>query len=117
MERELTCIGCPMGCQITVHLDDSGSFLSSEGFTCKIGERYAKEEVTAPTRMVTALMKVEGSDMPLSVKTDHPIAKELIFDCLAEIAKTTVHAPLRIGEIVLPNVCKTDVNIIAARNI
>ena len=51
MIRELTCIGCPMGCQISVSLDEQGGFLSSEGFTCKIGERYAKEEVTNPTRM------------------------------------------------------------------
>ena len=35
--RNLTCIGCPMGCPLTVKIEN-GTFLSVEGHTCKRGE-------------------------------------------------------------------------------
>ena len=43
--RELTCIGCPMGCALTVELNGS-EVVSVTGQTCKRGEDYAKKEVT-----------------------------------------------------------------------
>ncbi|MBR6089935.1 MAG: DUF1667 domain-containing protein [Anaerolineaceae bacterium] len=117
MNRTLTCIGCPMGCQIEVELDDAGNFVSSSGWSCRIGERYAKEEVTAPVRTVTALVEVTGRLEPLSVKTAGPIPKEKIFDCLAELQKTKVQAPCSIGDVVLADVCGTGVDVIATKNI
>ena len=78
MIRELTCIGCPMGCQITAEVKD-GDVVSISGQSCNIGKKYANEELTHPTRMVTSLMETVGSKMPLSVKTSRPIAKEKIF--------------------------------------
>ena len=59
-KRELTCIGCPMGCQITVELE-SGEVLSVTGNTCKIGENYAKNEVTHPERTVTSTAVIRAS--------------------------------------------------------
>ena len=49
-KRELICIGCPMGCPLTVQLED-GEILSITGQTCKRGEVYARNEVTNPTRI------------------------------------------------------------------
>ena len=57
--RELTCIGCPMGCALTVELD-ANEVVSVTGHTCKRGEDYAKKEVTNPTRIVTSTVRVEG---------------------------------------------------------
>ncbi len=67
--RNLTCISCPMGCQITVEMDGS-EVLSVTGNTCKRGDVYARKEVTNPTRIVTSTVKVIGgkADM-VSVKT------------------------------------------------
>ena len=48
MERELTCIGCPMGCQLRVEMEN-GEVLSVTGNTCKHGDVYARKEVTNPT--------------------------------------------------------------------
>ena len=68
-KRELTCIGCPMGCQITVELE-AGEVVSVTGNTCKIGENYAKNEVTHPERTVTSTAVILGGDKPrVSVKT------------------------------------------------
>lgn len=117
MNRTLTCIGCPMGCQIEVELDEAGNFVDSKGWTCNIGKRYAQEEVTAPVRTVTALVEVTDRPEPLSVKTANPIPKGKIFDCLAELKKVKVQAPCSIGDVVLADVCGTGVNIIATKNI
>ena len=42
-ERVLTCINCPMGCQVTVELDGE-EILSVTGNTCAIGDRYARND-------------------------------------------------------------------------
>ena len=47
--RELTCIGCPMGCPLTVTME-AGEVISVTGNTCKRGDIYARKEVTNPTR-------------------------------------------------------------------
>ena len=52
-ERTLTCIGCPMGCQVSVQMG-AGKILSVTGNTCPRGDAYAREEVTAPARTVTS---------------------------------------------------------------
>lgn len=117
MIRELTCIGCPMGCQITAELSESGEILSVTGYTCGIGKKYAHEELTCPTRMVTALMEAVGNKMPLSVKTSQPIEKTKIFDCLAEIKRAKAQLPVHIGDVVIKGVCGTSVDIVATREL
>ena len=51
-KRELICIGCPMGCPVTVELE-GGEIVNVTGHTCKRGDVYARKEVTNPTRIVT----------------------------------------------------------------
>jgi len=58
-KRELICIGCPMGCPLTVELEN-GEIKTITGYTCKKGETYARKEVTNPTRIVTSTVRVEG---------------------------------------------------------
>ena len=68
-KRELTCIGCPLGCQITVTMEN-GEVKDVAGYTCARGEKYAREEVTNPTRTVTSIVRVEGGNLAaVSVKT------------------------------------------------
>ena len=43
-ERKLTCIGCPMGCQLQVIIKD-GIVEKVTGNTCKRGADYGKKEV------------------------------------------------------------------------
>ena len=50
-KRDLTCIGCPLGCQITVTMEN-GEVTDVKGNTCPRGDKYAREEVTNPTRVV-----------------------------------------------------------------
>ena len=116
-QRQLTCIGCPMGCPITVTMD-KGAILSIEGFTCKRGETYARKEVTNPTRIVTTTVRVEGGAAPMvSVKTAQDIPKGKIFDCAAALRDVRVKAPVAIGDVVLPDAAGTGVDVIATRNV
>lgn len=116
-ERELICIGCPMGCPIVVKMED-GKVVSVIGNTCPRGEAYARKEVTDPTRIVTTTVRVADGKVPMiNVKTGHDIPKDKIFDCIAALRGVTIKAPVHIGDIVLENVAGTGVNIVAAGNV
>ena len=74
-KRELICIGCPMGCPLTVTLD-GGAVVTVQGNTCPRGDAYARREVTAPTRIVTTTVRVTGGALPaVSCKTRSDIQK------------------------------------------
>ena len=67
--RNLTCIGCPLGCSVSVTMDQ-GKVTEVTGNTCKRGEIYARKEVTNPTRIVTSSVCVNGGTMAMvSCKT------------------------------------------------
>ncbi|HWP51190.1 MAG TPA: DUF1667 domain-containing protein [Clostridia bacterium] len=114
MVKEITCIGCPLGCRISAIIEN-GEIASISGYSCNVGRKYAQEELTAPKRMVTALMPVRGCRQPLPVKTSEPVDKSSIFECLNEIAAHTVSLPVHIGDVVLPGVCGSSVDIIATK--
>ena len=116
-KRELTCIGCPMGCQITVELEGE-EILSVAGNTCAIGDKYARNEVLHPERTVTSTMVVDGGDRPrVSVKTAANIPKDKIFQCMKEIDAVRATAPIAIGDVLLPNVAGTGVDVVATKNV
>ena len=115
--RELTCIGCPMGCLVTVELDKN-EVKEVSGYTCKRGDIYARKEVTNPTRIVTSTVVVsEGNKPRLSVKTANDIPKSKIFDVMKEIDAAHPVAPIHIGDVVVANVCGTGVDVIATGNV
>jgi CxxC motif-containing protein len=117
MEQTITCINCPVGCRMTVSLSDTGEFLSVTGNTCPRGAKYAQQECTLPERMITAVIPVAGSETPLSVKTASPVPKKLISSVIDELARVQVSLPVTIGQIVLPDVLNTGVDIIATRSL
>ena len=116
MERKnLTCIGCPLGCQIMVELEN-GEVVSVSGNTCKRGDDYARKEVTSPTRIVTSTVKVSGGNAPtVSVKTKSDIPKDKIFDCAKALKEVMVQAPIAIGDVLIENVAGTGVDIVATK--
>ena len=115
-ERVITCINCPMGCRMTVGLEN-GEVVSVKGNTCKRGDTYAWQEVTAPVRMVTAVVPVEGSFMPVSVKTREPIPKKDIPACMEALHGLHLQAPVKAGDTVLPDVCGSGVDVIATKSV
>lgn len=114
--RELICIGCPLGCPLTVRMD--GERLEISGNTCKRGEDYARKEVQNPTRIVTSTVRVTGGDVEMvSVKTKEDIPKGKIFACMDEIHRASVKAPVQIGDVIIPNCAGTGIPVIATKEI
>ncbi len=129
-KKELTCIGCPMGCGLTVTSErdipegedtfpvEMRDELTVKGNTCPIGDDYARKELTDPRRIVTSTVRVRGGSLPsVSVKTDHDIPKKLIGNCMSALKDVEVDAPVKMGQILVENVCGTGSNIVATKNI
>lgn len=119
MRRALTCIICPNGCYVEAEVQDRGGqlkVLEVTGALCKKGEKWVRQELVQPLRTISSSVVVEGGEFPLvSVRTDSPIPLESVFRVMEEIKKTRVHAPVEIGQVILPNPAGTSCNIIATR--
>ena len=111
---KMICINCPKGCEMDVSVE--GEKVTVTGHTCPRGEAYAKREVTNPTRMVTGLVRVAGMRKPLPVKTKTAIPKGKIDTTLFALHQATVQLPVKIGDVVIPNVADTGVDVVATAN-
>ena len=112
--RELTCIVCPRGCQLTVSLDGD-KVVSVTGNICKRGADYAHSECTSPTRTVTTTVRCESGRV-ISVKTGAPVPKSKVFEVMSEINKTVAPNGLKIGDVVISDVAGTGVSVVATSN-
>ena len=113
----LICIGCPLGCPLTVEMEGN-EVKSVSGNTCPRGDAYAKKELTNPTRIVTSTVRVTGGKLAMvSVKTASDIPKDKIFDCVKALKDVEVPAPVKIGDVIVENVAGTGVNVIATKNV
>lgn len=95
----LTCIECPLGCDITVGLDGE-KVISVVGNACPRGEKYASSEVVCPKRVLTTTVKLSDGRM-LPVKSSQPILKAETFNAMKRINSLVVSAPIKIGDVVL----------------
>ena len=112
-KREMVCVSCPMGCAITVELDDNNEVISVTGNTCPRGDKYARQECTHPERMLTSTVKVEGGRLPVvPVKSASPIPKEMLFDAMKEVNKVTLKAPVTFGDVAVKNILGTGLDIV-----
>ena len=116
-KKELICIGCPLGCPITVEISQ-GKVLSVTGNTCPNGDKYARKEVTDPRRTVTSTVAVTGGEVPVvSVKTASDIPKNKIFAIMEQLNDVHIAAPVQIGDVILKNVADTGVDVVATRTV
>ena len=116
-KRELICIGCPMGCQVTVELDN-GAVRSVSGNTCPRGKTYAEKEVTNPTRIVTSTVRVRGGVKErVACKTAADIPKDRIAAVMADINAACADAPVNIGDVLIENAAGTGVAVIATAKV
>lgn len=112
MKRELTCIVCPIGCQLTVELEN-GKVTDVSGNTCPRGKVYAENECTNPQRTITSTVKCSDGSM-VAVKTDRTIPKEKMFECMEIINNKILDLPVSIGDVIIEDVFGS--NIVATQN-
>lgn len=113
MHRDLTCIVCPMGCSLSVELED-GKVVSVTGNTCPRGAEYAKNECTNPMRTVTSTVKC-ADGTPIPVKTDRTIPKEKISECMRIINGAVAKLPVSVGDVIIADVFGSNVVATAAK--
>ncbi|MDF2548097.1 DUF1667 domain-containing protein [Anaerosolibacter sp.] len=117
-KKEMICIVCPMGCRLTLQEDvneEKGYKVS--GNQCHRGIEYGIMEQVNPTRALTSTVKIKDSSLNrLPVRTDHPIPKAMLFECMKLLNHIEIQAPIKMGDIVVENVLNTGANIIASRS-
>ena len=67
--------------------------------------------------MITAVIPVSGSPVPLSVKTRSPVPKSKIHDVMTTLSGISVTLPVRSGDVIIENVLQTGVDIVATRSL
>ncbi|MDY6795155.1 MAG: DUF1667 domain-containing protein [Actinomycetota bacterium] len=110
----IICIGCPLGCRVTVAQDKKGRITQIKGAECKQGEKYVLKEFENPVRTLTATVRTGDESYPLlPVRTSIPVPKILLADIMLQTAKARVEPPVKAGDVILKNVLKTGSDLIA----
>lgn len=113
--KELICIVCPKGCRLSVD-DENGYKVSGNG--CKRGEEYGKMELINPVRVITSTVCVESTTHSrCPVKTSTAIPKALIGEAMKTLDGLKIKAPVKYGQVIVKDVCGTDADFIAVREI
>lgn len=114
--KEVTCILCPFGCKMEVHVEGK-EVTEVKGNKCKEGVEHARHEVFCPERVLTTTIRTGNPEAPLlPVRSDKPLPKEKLEEGMEVIAKHTVSYPIQLGDVIIRNILNTGVNIIASRS-
>lgn len=113
MIKTLTCIECPVGCEITVELEN-GEIKSVSGNSCPRGKTYAESEVVCPKRVVTSTVRADNGEM-IPVKTNKPVKKTEIFAVMEVINKTKCRLPVKTGDVLVKSI-SDDADLIVSGN-
>lgn len=119
---QFNCTTCPSECLLTVEVerdaDGVAEVRSVAGNSCPRGDKFAHQELTCPMRVLTTTVAVSGGDEALlPVRTAEAIPLELHAQAMALIRGLVVNAPIRMGDIVLPNLLNTNIDLIASMDI
>ena len=74
-KRELTCIGCPMGCPLTVELENGAGHGGVRQYLPRAAMPTPAKRGDAPTRIVTTTVRVTGgvlAAVSCATRTDIP---------------------------------------------
>ncbi len=108
------CIGCPLGCRVTVLQDRKGNVTGFKGAECRQGQKYVLEELRNPVRTLTATVRTGDENCPLlPVRTSRPVLKVLMKPIMRETAKVKVVPPVKAGDVILKNVLKSKADLVA----
>ena len=125
MRRELICITCPLGCRLVAESVEEGSDeLAVSGNRCPRGAAYAREELLAPRRTVTATCRARAGALSqgaaikrVPCRTAAPFPKERVDELLAAIYALEVVLPVRAGRVLIGNALGLGVDVIATRTL
>ncbi len=111
--KELICIVCPRGCRLKV--DDNNNVT---GNRCVRGIKYALNELTNPTRMVTSTVKINSEITKcLPVITSSEVPKDKMFDVIKALSCIELTPPVYVKDVIIKNVLNLGVDIVATRTL
>ncbi len=117
----ITCIICPMGCQLEYSLDTTEKtpkVVNVTGNECNRGPEYVQKEILNPTRTLTTTVTVHKGNVKLvPVKTDGEVPKHLLTQCMEVVRRTECTAPLKRGHIILADILGTGVNVVSCSEV
>jgi CxxC motif-containing protein len=114
---ELVCISCPVGCRLTAERKEGEEILVT-GNRCPKGEIYAREEMLAPKRTVTAVVRTDSPSFPfIPVRTDKPLPRELIGGLMADLAEKRIRLPAARGNVLMKDYRGSGVNVVLTRTL
>ncbi len=120
---KFNCTTCPSECLLTVKVERDADGTVAEvrsvtGNRCPRGNKYAHQELTCPMRVLTTTVAVSGGDEALlPVRTSEAIPLTLHAQAMDLIRGLIVKAPIRMGDVVLPDLLNTNINLIASMDI
>lgn len=120
---QFNCTTCPSECLLTVEVgrDANGAVVevrSVTGNSCPRGDKFAHQEPTCPMRVLTTTVAVSGGEETLlPIRTAEAIPLALHAHAMDLIRDLVVNAPIRMGDIVLPNLLNTNIDLIASMDI
>ena len=115
INKNLICINCPLGCRLSVELEDN-KVIKISGNRCQKGLEYGRQEAILPLRIFTGLMRT-NTDHPLSVRSDRPMPKSMLLQCAAELRHHRPVEPIKTGMVMINNIFGTECNIVATRDL
>lgn len=114
MKKEIICTVCPMGCHITVE-GEADQIQSISGYTCKRGEEYGCQEFISPVRILTTTVRTDNRKQELlPVRSNSPVPKDRIMDCMEIIKKVEVKGPVKRYDVIVENICGCGADIVAS---
>jgi CxxC motif-containing protein len=115
-KKHLTCVICPIGCDIDVKLPVSDE-VSMEGNKCEKGKEFVLHELEEPMRILTTTVRIDGAKWAmLPVRTDRPIPKRLLFKVIDELSDIELQAPVKLSDVIVVDIAGTGANIVATRS-
>lgn len=120
---QFNCTTCPSECLLTVEVERDADGHVAEvhsvtGNSCPRGDKFAHQELTCPTRVLTTTVAVSGGgETLLPVRTAEAIPLALHAQAMNLIRGLVVNAPIRMGDVVLENLLNTNIDLIASMNI
>lgn len=115
-EKELICVCCPMGCRLTVRMED-GHVLSVSGNSCPRGRAYGEQECIRPMRILTTTVRIHGGiHRVLPVMTEGEIPLDQMRRAMDEVRTLSAEAPVHAGQVIAENIAGTGVRLVASRS-
>lgn len=116
MIKELVCVNCPVGCRLTVEIEND-QVVSVSGNNCPRGAEYAESECIRPARILTTTVRITGAiHRVLPVITEKEIPLDMMMQAMDAVRGISVQAPVKVGDVIAADLIGTGVNLVAARS-